>query len=78
MLMKKEGKICEWFNYHAVAKWCVLNHDHTWISENTKGGWETYFLKSINEEDRYANASFAERFSDKIVFFNYHPYYNHK
>ena len=72
--MKKEGKICEWFNYHAVAKWCVLNHDHTWISENTKGGWETYFLKSINEEDRYANASFAERFSDKIVFFNNNPY----
>ena len=77
--MKKEGKICQWYNYHAVGKWCLLNHDHdNGISGQIKykDTWETYFLKSINVEDRYANASFAERFWDKIVFLRHNPIYS--
>ena len=77
--MEKEGKICHFYNYNERDynfKICELNNltpNMSPVNQIYKGNWESWILKSNNNEDPYAGydtkvRSFAERFRGKIVF----------
>ena len=76
MLMEKEGTLCHFYNFNEHSKICELNNltpNMSPVNQTWKGNWESWILKSNNNEDPYAGydtkvRSFAQRFWGKIVF----------